>query len=194
MTYRNSSPSSSSSSSSQPSFYLPSPHHSSSSSSSSSSAASAYRAHPPPSMANRFAVDQRQALFSSFQPKQGGSGGGGRGGREGSGGGGMGGGASKYGQAAVELMEAENDDAMVDLESKVQDLKSVSLAMRGEVQESNRILSTMGSQFDAVGNLMGGTLAKLKALVNGRSGRHIWYMMLFAVLMIIVLYMIYSRR
>eukprot|EP00922_Rhytidocystis_sp_ex-Travisia-forbesii_P012880 GHVS01019347.1.p1 GENE.GHVS01019347.1~~GHVS01019347.1.p1 ORF type:complete len:192 (-),score=36.32 GHVS01019347.1:91-666(-) len=145
-----------------------------------------------PQMANRFEVDQRAALFSSFsvnstpnsrptdasdairnngvmRP-------------------------SVYGNTSCELMESENDRHMEDLEAKVQDLKSVSLALRGEVQESNSILSSMGEHFDSARGLLGGTLKKLQTMISSKSGRHLWYMVLFVVALVFFMYIFYSRR
>eukprot|EP00922_Rhytidocystis_sp_ex-Travisia-forbesii_P054893 GHVS01081312.1.p1 GENE.GHVS01081312.1~~GHVS01081312.1.p1 ORF type:complete len:154 (-),score=14.47 GHVS01081312.1:59-520(-) len=131
-------------------------------------------------MANRFEVDQRAALFSSFSSKIGNSRTEVR--------------PGVFGNSSAELMESENDRQMEDLEAKVQDLKSVSLAMRGEVQESNAILSSMGEHFDSVRGLLGGTLKKLQTLISSKSGRHLWYMVFFVVALLFFLYLFYSRR
>eukprot|EP00922_Rhytidocystis_sp_ex-Travisia-forbesii_P011053 GHVS01016198.1.p1 GENE.GHVS01016198.1~~GHVS01016198.1.p1 ORF type:complete len:185 (+),score=40.69 GHVS01016198.1:118-672(+) len=137
-------------------------------------------------MANRFEVDQRAALFSSFSSnrqtdkKDGIIGGTVR--------------PSVYGNTSSELMETENDRHMEDLEAKVQDLKSVSLALRGEVQESNSILSSMGEHFDSARGLLGGTIKKLQTIISSKSGRHIWYMVLFVVALVFFMYIFYSRR
>jgi len=144
-------------------------------SSCSSSSATVSKSHLTTS-SERFEVDQRAALFSTFGRKK-------RAELD----------REKYAAHSSAVMEAENDEHILDLEAKVHGLKDISLKLREETQESNTLLGNMSTQFDKVGGMLSGTMSRLKTLTGGASSRHIWYMMLFVVGIFFVMYVLYGR-
>mmetsp|Transcript_57461 Transcript_57461/g.159038 ORF Transcript_57461/g.159038 Transcript_57461/m.159038 type:complete len:166 (-) Transcript_57461:206-703(-) len=124
-------------------------------------------------MANRFAVDQRAALFNTrFKP---------------------GDHATKrnddmYAASSREMMERQNDAQIEDLEAKVSTLKNIAGAIGRETRESNSLLENMGETFDKAGVLLKGTLGHLKTMMQQKNGKHMCYMVAFVMLLFFLMY------
>ncbi|CAE8700826.1 unnamed protein product, partial [Polarella glacialis] len=122
-------------------------------------------------MANRFEVDQRAALFGSrFQ----------------------GGAGSKkddvYAAHSREVMERQNDAQIEDLEGKVSQLKEITRGIGKEVGDSNSLLDTMGIDFEKAAGMLKGTLNQLKVMMNNKSGKHMFYMVGFVLVLFFLMY------
>eukprot|EP00918_Siedleckia_nematoides_P097696 GHVU01214015.1.p2 GENE.GHVU01214015.1~~GHVU01214015.1.p2 ORF type:complete len:128 (+),score=17.45 GHVU01214015.1:81-464(+) len=127
-------------------------------------------------MTRRFEGDQRNALFSTFGNKSA---------RDSA--------DDYYRSQNLEEMEADNDNTIVDLEAKVQEMKEVTLGIRDETRESHSVLSGLGVDFDDVQGMVGATLKKMTNLMSSKSGRHMWYLMFFVVFMFVLMYVLYKR-
>lgn len=124
-------------------------------------------------MANRFEVDQRAALFGARgrQTANGSN-------RK----------ADVYAANAQAMMEQQNEAQIEDLENKVGILKEISMGINKEVKDSNNLLDGMGIDFDRAGNLLKGTMGQLKTMIANKSGKHMWQLAGFFVLIIFLLY------
>ena len=83
---------------------------------------------------------------------------------------------------------------MIDLEAKVSDLKSISIAMRQHVKESNDILSSLTDEVGSIGILLKGTISKIKSLGGTNSWKHIWIMVLFIFFIFLLMYILFKRN
>eukprot|EP00920_Eleutheroschizon_duboscqi_P040844 GHVT01097613.1.p1 GENE.GHVT01097613.1~~GHVT01097613.1.p1 ORF type:complete len:186 (-),score=39.99 GHVT01097613.1:134-691(-) len=123
-------------------------------------------------IAHRFDVDRRAALFgrpagqrAAAQPAS----------------------TARPGDALLD----ENEDHLVALEMKVQELKQVSLSMKDEVSESNVQLFGMSSGLDGVRSMVGSAMSSISNLSSLRATRHVWLLLLFAVILFFFLYLLY---
>ncbi|KEP61956.1 UNVERIFIED_CONTAM: hypothetical protein HHA_205030 [Hammondia hammondi] len=99
----------------------------------------------------------------------------------------------RFEQRGMDAMEEENDACIVDLESKVQSLKQLSLAMRDEVQESNNLLEGMAGGLDGVRNSIRSSIKRMENLWNQRGGWHTCYLALFVVVIFVIFYFLYGK-
>lgn len=121
---------------------------------------------------NRFAVDQREALF--------GKGGGAR----------NRGGADDKAAASREMIERQNDAYIEDLEGKVGQLKDLTTKIGGEISSSNSLLDAMGIDFDKAGSLLKGTMSQLKVMMNNKDSKHMCYMVIFVFALFFLMYVL----
>jgi hypothetical protein len=121
-------------------------------------------------MANRFEVDQRAALFGSRY---------------------SGGGAGRPDLAkatANQTLEDQNDGLIDDLEANVHSLKEISLGIGREASESNAILNGLTNVFDKTGSLLKSTQKKLRVMMDKKEGRSMLYLVAFVVGLFFVMY------
>lgn len=57
-----------------------------------------------------------------------------------------------------------------------------------EVREQNSLLDQMGEGFLSTGDLLQGSLAKIGIMLDTSSGKHMCYMVLFVVFVVVFLY------
>ncbi|KAF7455741.1 putative integral membrane protein [Cryptosporidium felis] len=92
------------------------------------------------------------------------------------------------------ILEEQNDQYMIDLEAKVQDLKHISTSMRQQVKESNDLLSTLSEEMGSFGILLKGTMNKIKSLGGTSNWKHIWIMMVFIFFVFLLMYILFKRN
>eukprot|EP00397_Hematodinium_sp_SG-2012_P048951 GEMP01056272.1.p1 GENE.GEMP01056272.1~~GEMP01056272.1.p1 ORF type:complete len:160 (+),score=20.99 GEMP01056272.1:19-498(+) len=119
-------------------------------------------------MANRFEVDQKQALFGSRfgkTPQAVGN--------------------SAYDQhhqsAATDMMLQENDRKLEHLEGQVGLLKDITMNINGEVKRGNKLLDNFGIDMTKAADMMKKTSHSLNQMMQAKGGRHMWYMMAFVI-------------
>mmetsp|Transcript_88903 Transcript_88903/g.198762 ORF Transcript_88903/g.198762 Transcript_88903/m.198762 type:complete len:144 (-) Transcript_88903:195-626(-) len=127
-------------------------------------------------VANRFEVDQRAALFDS-RFKSGGS-------NKRS--------EDKYAAHSRDMMERQNDEQIVDLEAKVSELDVLARAIGKEAKDSNARLDDMGKDFDKAGSLLNSTLGHLKTMMQQKGSRHMCYMIVFVLVLLLFMYALKS--
>ncbi|OII72690.1 uncharacterized protein cubi_01640 [Cryptosporidium ubiquitum] len=96
--------------------------------------------------------------------------------------------------SAQSILEEQNDQYMIDLEAKVQDLKYISNSMRQQVKESNDILSSLSEEMGSFGILLKGTINKIKTIGGTSSWKHIWIMTFFIFLVFLFMYILFKRN
>ncbi|KAH8738630.1 hypothetical protein FG386_000625 [Cryptosporidium ryanae] len=92
------------------------------------------------------------------------------------------------------ILEEQNDQYMIDLEAKVQDLKYISTTMRQQVKESNDLLSSLTDEMGSFGVLLKGTITKIKSLSGTSNWKHIWAMSLFIFFVFLIMYILFKRN
>ncbi|KAL3128751.1 putative integral membrane protein [Cryptosporidium hominis] len=95
--------------------------------------------------------------------------------------------------SAQSILEEQNDQYMIDLEAKVQDLKYISNTMRQQVKESNDLLSSLSEEMGSFGVLLKGTINKIKTIGGTSSWKHIWIMSFFIFLVFLLMYILFKR-
>lgn len=95
---------------------------------------------------------------------------------------------------SLSILEEQNDQYMIDLEAKVNDLKHISTAMRQQVRESNDLLTSLTDEMGSFGILLKGTITKIKSLSGTGNWRHIWAMTIFILLVFFLMYVLFKRN
>ena len=97
--------------------------------------------------------------------------------------------------ATERMMEAENNRLADQLSGKVSRLKMLSLDMKDNVEEDNRYLDDMGSDFMSTSGLLGGTVSRFtKMMDSGRGNRKMMcYVILALVIIFFILYFIITK-
>eukprot|EP00741_Cyanophora_paradoxa_P002337 tig00000600_g2267.t1 len=103
-------------------------------------------------------------------------------------------GSSQLHAASEELLEQQNDSQIEELGSKVALLKNLTIDIGNEVKSQNKMLDTMDSDFVGVGGMLKNTMTKLNDMVKKGGSKHMCYLMLFVVGVIVFLYMLLRRR
>ena len=67
-------------------------------------------------------------------------------------------------------------------------LKGLTVEIGSEVREQNSLLDQMGEGFLSTGDMLKGSLAKIGIMLDTTSGKHMCYMVLFIVFVVIFLY------
>ncbi|ORY51423.1 hypothetical protein BCR33DRAFT_454475 [Rhizoclosmatium globosum] len=67
----------------------------------------------------------------------------------------------------------------------------ISLQIGDEVTYQNKMLNSMGEDFDKTGDILGGTIKKLGQIARSPNGW--WMLWLMAFVVVVVMYMILSR-
>merc|ERR1719191_2008275 len=124
-------------------------------------------------MSNRFEVDQRAALFGARGKASPANGKGNK---------------DLYAANSRAMMEQQNDQHIEDLEAKVSALKDITMGIGREVSDSNKLLDGMSLDFDKAGAMLKGTVQHLKVMMQNKSGKHMWYMALFVVLLFLFMW------
>uniref|UniRef100_A0A7S1EW44 t-SNARE coiled-coil homology domain-containing protein n=1 Tax=Noctiluca scintillans TaxID=2966 RepID=A0A7S1EW44_NOCSC len=92
-----------------------------------------------------------------------------------------------------EVLERQNDAAIDDLESRVTQLKEVTMGISQTTKESVTFLEGMGIDFDKAGLLMRSTLGNLNSMMKKGGSKHMCYLIVFIVTVFFLLYFLRSR-
>ena len=111
---------------------------------------------------------------------RGGSGGYGRGDIEGGGG--------RFNDTNSNILEQQNNERISELSDQVARLKGLTIDIGNEVREQNSLLDQMGDGFQSTRDLLQGSLARIGVMLETSSGKHMCYMVMFVVFVVIFLY------
>lgn len=97
--------------------------------------------------------------------------------------------------ATEQIMEAENDRLADQLAAKVSRLKMISLDVKDDVDDQNKYLDGMDSDFMSTTGLLGGTVTRFNNMIAaGRGNRKMMcYLIGFLVALFFILYFALSR-
>ncbi|KAG9409370.1 hypothetical protein AC1031_019624 [Aphanomyces cochlioides] len=92
------------------------------------------------------------------------------------------------------LMEEQNDEKIDQLSIQIGALKKMTQDIQNAVKEDNRFLDGMSQDFDHTDSLMGGTLKKLGNMMEQGGGRHMWLLVGFVLVVLILLYFLMTGK
>mmetsp|Transcript_40164 Transcript_40164/g.94433 ORF Transcript_40164/g.94433 Transcript_40164/m.94433 type:complete len:114 (+) Transcript_40164:193-534(+) len=101
---------------------------------------------------------------------------------------GMGGPAGRTQEA--DMMERQNEALVGNLQNKINNLKSITIAIGDEVREQNKFLDGMQNGMAANDNLLGSTMQKMGQMYNSHGSMSIVYLSIFCILCFLVVYML----
>ncbi|XP_076039808.1 BET1-like protein isoform X2 [Oratosquilla oratoria] len=92
-------------------------------------------------------------------------------------------------------LDQRNQQRSYNLASKVSQLRSIALDIENETHEHNRLLDSMGGDFNSGESLMTGSFGRVKNLLSsGRQNRRVMcYTAGFIVVFIVILYYLMTR-
>eukprot|EP00535_Pseudo-nitzschia_heimii_P003127 CAMPEP_0197173248 /NCGR_PEP_ID=MMETSP1423-20130617/263_1 /TAXON_ID=476441 /ORGANISM="Pseudo-nitzschia heimii, Strain UNC1101" /LENGTH=143 /DNA_ID=CAMNT_0042622043 /DNA_START=103 /DNA_END=534 /DNA_ORIENTATION=- len=100
-----------------------------------------------------------------------------------------GGGGGRFGNDAnTNILEQQNNDRISELSEQVARLKGLTVDIGAEVRSQNSLLDQMGEGFLSTQDMLRGSLAKIGIMLDTSSGRHMCYMVLFVVFVVVFLY------
>jgi len=97
-------------------------------------------------------------------------------------------GGGRFNDANTNILEQQNNDRISELSEQVARLKGLTVDIGNEVREQNSFLDQMGEGFLSTGEMLQGSLAKIGIMLDTSSGRHMCYMVLFVVFVVVFLY------
>lgn len=97
-------------------------------------------------------------------------------------------GADVHQEAAEGLLEQENNEAINQLSSKVDMLKSLSIDIGREAKSQNRFLDEMDNEMGSASNLMSGTMKQLGDMMNSGGSKHMCYLVVFIFAFFLLVY------
>ena len=105
-----------------------------------------------------------------------------------------GGASGQYAEQTRNLFEEENNAQISALKDQVSALKELTLDINTEVNEQNKFLNNMSSDFDSTEGLLGGTMGKLKHMVDQGGSKHMCLLIAFVVFVFLVLWFILGKK
>jgi len=97
-------------------------------------------------------------------------------------------GGGRFNDANTNILEQQNNDRISELSEQVARLKGLTVDIGSEVREQNSLLEQMGEGFLSTGDMLQGSLAKIGIMLDTSSGKHMCYMVLFVVFVVVFLY------
>mmetsp|Transcript_29908 Transcript_29908/g.33535 ORF Transcript_29908/g.33535 Transcript_29908/m.33535 type:complete len:98 (+) Transcript_29908:547-840(+) len=73
-------------------------------------------------------------------------------------------------------------------------LQGLTVDIGSEVKEQNSLLDQMGEGFLSTGDMLQGSLAKIGIMLDTSSGKHMCYMVLFVVFVVVFLYWMMAHK
>jgi blocked-early-in-transport protein 1 len=117
--------------------------------------------------------------------------GGGLGSRRGAG---RGGGGLSARDANANILEEQNNERVNELSEHVARLKGLTLDIGNEVREQNSLLDGMGDGFQNTGDMLQGSLMRIGTMLESGGAKHMCYMVLFAVSVMVFLWWLMSYK
>merc|ERR1719282_1177447 len=99
-----------------------------------------------------------------------------------------GGGGGRFNDANTNILGQQNNARISELSEQVARLKGLTVDIGTEVRSQNKLLDQMGEGFLSTQEMLQGSLAKIGIMLDTSSGRHMCYMILFVIFVVIFLY------
>mmetsp|Transcript_45670 Transcript_45670/g.108959 ORF Transcript_45670/g.108959 Transcript_45670/m.108959 type:complete len:106 (-) Transcript_45670:52-369(-) len=96
--------------------------------------------------------------------------------------------------ASEDAVEQQNEKMIGGLQSKINNLKSITIAIGDEVRDQNRALDQMQNSMGASDNLIGSTLGKMQSLYKSHGALSIVYLAGFCVAVFLAVYLLTRLR
>mmetsp|Transcript_7791 Transcript_7791/g.12393 ORF Transcript_7791/g.12393 Transcript_7791/m.12393 type:complete len:113 (+) Transcript_7791:224-562(+) len=99
-----------------------------------------------------------------------------------------GGGPSAGESKSYDMMESQNEQMIGSLQSKIGNLKNITIAIGDEVREQNRQLEEMQSGMGSTDNMINSTMNKMKVMYQSHGSMSVVYLSVFLIVTFLVLY------
>mmetsp|Transcript_22348 Transcript_22348/g.62168 ORF Transcript_22348/g.62168 Transcript_22348/m.62168 type:complete len:145 (+) Transcript_22348:298-732(+) len=97
-------------------------------------------------------------------------------------------GGGRFNDANTNILEQQNNDRISELSEQVARLKGLTVDIGSEIREQNSLLEKMGEGFLSTGDMLQSSLARIGIMLDTSSGKHMCYMILFVVFVVVFLY------
>lgn len=91
-------------------------------------------------------------------------------------------------EANTNILESQNNARISELSEQVARLKGLTIDIGNEVREQNSLLDNMGDGFSNVGGMLAGSLARMGVMMERGGAKHMCYLVVFVVFVMILLY------
>mmetsp|Transcript_36884 Transcript_36884/g.42071 ORF Transcript_36884/g.42071 Transcript_36884/m.42071 type:complete len:140 (-) Transcript_36884:20-439(-) len=102
--------------------------------------------------------------------------------------------SGKHNDMNSNILEQQNNERISELSEQVARLKGLTIDIGNEVQEQNSLLDDMGDGFSGVSNLLGSSLKRIGTMLESGGAKHMCYMVLFLVAVMVFLYWVISYK
>jgi blocked-early-in-transport protein 1 len=90
------------------------------------------------------------------------------------------------------ILESQNNERITMLSDQVSRLKGLTIDIGNEVREQNSLLENMGDGFQNTRDLLGNSLRRIGTMLESGGAKHMCYMVLFAVFVMLFLWWLMS--
>jgi len=91
------------------------------------------------------------------------------------------------------ILEQQNNERINELSDHVARLKGLTIDIGNEVREQNSLLDNMGDGFSSTRDLLQGSLGRISTMLETTGGKHMCYLVGFAVFTMLLLYFLMRR-
>ena len=95
---------------------------------------------------------------------------------------------SKLDATYQESMNAESEKSIDDLSLKIDELKNISIGIRGYINNEKKILNDIEGDYTKTDQMMNFTMKKLDVIMNSKAGRISCYLTMFVVFFLLLLW------
>jgi blocked-early-in-transport protein 1 len=99
-----------------------------------------------------------------------------------------------FGDTNANILESQNNERIDQLSESVARLKGLTIDIGNEVREQNSLLDHMGDGFANTADLLQGSLRRIGTMLESGGAKHMCYMVLFCVTVMIFLYFLMSFK
>eukprot|EP00542_Grammatophora_oceanica_P020629 CAMPEP_0194047934 /NCGR_PEP_ID=MMETSP0009_2-20130614/26258_1 /TAXON_ID=210454 /ORGANISM="Grammatophora oceanica, Strain CCMP 410" /LENGTH=149 /DNA_ID=CAMNT_0038693693 /DNA_START=340 /DNA_END=792 /DNA_ORIENTATION=+ len=92
------------------------------------------------------------------------------------------------------ILEQQNNEHISELEMQVARLKGLTVAIGDEVSEQNRLLDDVNDGFSQTREMLAGSLRKIGHMLETTGGKHMCYMVMFIVFVMVFLYWLMKHK
>eukprot|EP00532_Pseudo-nitzschia_australis_P014880 CAMPEP_0168283756 /NCGR_PEP_ID=MMETSP0141_2-20121125/23122_1 /TAXON_ID=44445 /ORGANISM="Pseudo-nitzschia australis, Strain 10249 10 AB" /LENGTH=137 /DNA_ID=CAMNT_0008227673 /DNA_START=168 /DNA_END=581 /DNA_ORIENTATION=+ len=100
----------------------------------------------------------------------------------------------RFNDANTNILEQQNNDRISELSEQVARLKGLTVDIGTEVREQNSFLEKMGEGFLSTGDMLQSSLGRIGIMLDTSSGKHMCYMILFVVSVVVFLYWMMTHK
>ena len=97
---------------------------------------------------------------------------------------------SKLDSTYQESIEAESEQSIDDLSLKIDELKNISIGIRGYINNEKKLLNDIEGDYSKTNQMMNFTIKKLDVIMNSKTGRISCYLTTFVLLFLLLLWML----
>ena len=100
----------------------------------------------------------------------------------------------RYNDTNANILEQQNNERISELSDQVARLKGLTIDIGNEVREQNSLLDTMGDGFLSTRDMLQGSLLRIGTMLESGGAKHMCYMVLFVVVVMIFLYWVMTFK